>query len=119
VVAERHAVIARAKEEHPKMTLEPLERLCELMGVSRSWYYEKHSSSSVEKARGEEDVVLRDAIERIVLEFPGYGYRRVRRRFNGRGGRSTISGFCASCVEDRCCASCGAASRRPPTPSTP
>jgi predicted DNA-binding transcriptional regulator AlpA len=40
-LAERHAVIARAKEEHPEM---PLEKLCELMGVSRSWYYEKHSS---------------------------------------------------------------------------
>jgi hypothetical protein len=72
------------------------------------------SAGSVEKARGEEDVVLRDAIERIVLEFPGYGYRRVRRRFNGRGGRSTISGFCASCVKDHCCANCDAASRRPP-----
>jgi putative transposase len=79
-------VIARAKEEHPEM---PLEKLCELMGVSRSWYYEKHSSSSssssVEKARGEEDVVLRDAIERTVLEFPGYGYRRVTKALQREG----------------------------------
>ncbi|WP_411841510.1 IS3 family transposase [Rubrobacter xylanophilus] len=43
------------------------------MGVSRSWYYERPSAT--EKAK--KDVELRDAIERIVLEFPGYGYPRV------------------------------------------
>jgi putative transposase len=63
-------VIGQAREEHPEM---PIERLCDLMGVSRSWYYERPPAT--EKAR--KDVELRDAIERIVLEFPGYGYRRV------------------------------------------
>ncbi len=63
-------MIERAHEEHPEM---PVERLCELMGVSRSWYYERPSAT--EKAR--KDVVLRDAIERIGLEFSGYGYRRI------------------------------------------
>jgi hypothetical protein len=33
-------VIARIKEEHPELSI---ERLCELMGVSRSWYYEHPS----------------------------------------------------------------------------
>jgi transposase InsO family protein len=66
-------VIAQLKEEHPQMSI---ERLCELMGVSRSWYYEHYQRpSAAEKAK--EDVGLRDAIGRIVLEFPGYGYRRV------------------------------------------
>jgi putative transposase len=63
-------VIGQVREEHPEM---PIERLCELMGVSRSWYYGR--SSEAEKTK--KDVELRDAIERIVLEFPGYGYRRV------------------------------------------
>ncbi len=63
-------MIERVREEHPEMSI---EKLCELMGVSRSWYYERPPAT--EKAR--KDVVLRDAIERIVLEFPGYGYRRV------------------------------------------
>jgi putative transposase len=63
-------VIERVREEHPGMSI---ERLCSLMGVSRSWYYARPSAT--EKARKE--VVLRDAIERLVLEFPGYGYRRV------------------------------------------
>ena len=63
-------MIEQVKEEYPEM---PVERLCSLMGVSRSWCYERPSAR--EKAR--KDVALRDAIERIVLEFPGYGYRRV------------------------------------------
>jgi len=49
--------------------------------VSRSWYYEKRGSE--EKAI--EDVELRDAIERIVLEFPGYGYRRVTQALRREG----------------------------------
>jgi putative transposase len=73
-------VIARIKEEHPELSI---ERLCELMGVSRSWYYEHPSAE--QKAR--KDVVLRDAIERIVLEFPGYGYRRVTAALRREGWR--------------------------------
>jgi putative transposase len=52
----------------------PIERLCELMGVSRSWYYARPSATE-KKAR--KDAALGDAIERIVLVFPGYGHRRV------------------------------------------
>ncbi len=63
-------MIERVREEHPEISI---ERLCELMGVSRSWYYGRPCAA--EKVR--KDVALRDAIERIVLEFPGYGYRRV------------------------------------------
>lgn len=73
-------MIARIKEEHPELSI---ERLCELMGFSRSWYYEHPSAE--EKAR--KDVVLRDAIERIVLEFPGYGYRRVTAALRREGWR--------------------------------
>lgn len=63
-------MIDEVASEHPRM---PVKRLCELFGVSRSWYYQRMSSD--ERAR--ENVALRDAMERIVLEFPGYGYRRV------------------------------------------
>lgn len=48
-------------------------QLCGLLGVSRSWVYARpHAPTQAQR-----DVALRDAIERIVLEFPGYGYRRV------------------------------------------
>ena len=71
-------MIEQVREEHPEMSI---ERLCELMSVSRSWYYERPSAANKAK-----DVELRDAIERIVLEFPGYGYRRVIRRPSGAKG---------------------------------
>lgn len=64
-------MIEQVREEHPEVSI---ERLCELMGVSRSWYYERPSA---ERKANKQDAELRDAIERIVLEFPGYGYRRV------------------------------------------
>ena len=71
-------MIGRAKAEHPGFS----EReLCRVFEVSRSWYYE--CPSPEEKAS--EDVELRDAIERIVLEFPGYGYRRVTKELHRRG----------------------------------
>jgi putative transposase len=57
-------------QEFPSLSL---RQLCSLLGVSRSWFYDRlHALTPAER-----DVTLRDAIERIVLEFPGYGYRRV------------------------------------------
>jgi putative transposase len=50
-----------------------LRQLCPLLGISRSGVY-----AASQRDRGEvEAVALRDAIEDIVLAFPGYGYRRV------------------------------------------
>jgi len=63
-------MIEQAHYEHAELSI---ERLCELFSVSRSWYYER--SSQPEST--EEETALRDQIERIILEFPGYGYRRV------------------------------------------
>jgi putative transposase len=58
------------QQEFPTLSV---RQLCALLGVSRSWFYERpHVPTQAER-----DVALRDAIERIVLEFPGYGYRRV------------------------------------------
>ena len=63
-------MIAHAGREHPQLSV---RRLCALLGVGRSGYYE-HPVSSTPTER---DAALRDAIERLVLEFPGYGYCRV------------------------------------------
>ncbi len=67
-------MMGRVLEEHPGLSV---RSLCRLMGVSRSWYYDKPTA--------ERDVELRDAIERIVLGFPGYGYRRVTRQLEREG----------------------------------
>jgi putative transposase len=60
-------------QEYPTLSM---RMLCQWLGVSRSWYY---AHPAAEAARGEdvEAIALRDAIERLVLDFPGYGYRRV------------------------------------------
>src|SRR5262249_13463195 len=68
--AERHAMIAQAQRDHPGLSV---RRLCALLGVARSWYYERPGRAE----KVERHAALRDAIERIVLACPGYGYRRV------------------------------------------
>jgi len=73
-------MISEAKEAHEEAAISERE-LCRLFEVSRSWYYERPSPE--EKAA--RDIELRDAIERIVLEFPGYGYRRLTKELHRRG----------------------------------
>jgi len=51
-----------------------IQSLCALLGVSRSWYYERLSQPEATPIK---DLALRDVIEELVLAFPGYGYRRV------------------------------------------
>lgn len=63
-------MIATMHAAYPDLSI---RRLCALVGAGRTWYYTRPSPEEV-VAR---DTALRDAIERLVLEFPGYGYRRV------------------------------------------
>jgi putative transposase len=63
-------VIEQAHQQTPELAI---SQLCDLLQVSRSWYYEKQTRPAAEEA----DVELRDVIEQIILEFAGYGYRRV------------------------------------------
>ena len=46
------------------------------MQVNRAWYYAKQHST-IEPSKRAEEVALRDAIEKLILDFAGYGYRRV------------------------------------------
>jgi putative transposase len=58
-----------------------LRQLCPLLGISRSGVYAaRHRAASTST-----EVALRDAIERIVLAFPGYGYRRVTHELRRQG----------------------------------
>jgi putative transposase len=70
---QRHAVIEHACQEKLPLSI---RHLCELLQVNRAWYYARQQVTK-EPSKREEAVVLRDAIERIILDFPGYGYRRV------------------------------------------
>jgi transposase InsO family protein len=71
-------MILLAHQEHPEISL---VQLCDLLDVSRSWYYESRNQAAPDP----QDIALRDEIERIILEFTGYGYRRVTRELARRG----------------------------------
>ncbi len=70
---QRHAVIGDACQEQLPISI---RHLCELLQVNRAWYYGRQHVI-VEPSKRAEAVALRDAIEQIILEFSGYGYRRV------------------------------------------
>lgn len=63
----------------------PVRRLCALLGLGHSWYYEQRRRVGSGGAEAAGEVALRDAIERLILEFPGYGYRRVTRALRRDG----------------------------------
>jgi len=50
-----------------------VERMCALAGVSRAGYY-RHWSASAPR---QEEVAVRDAVQRLALANPYYGYRRI------------------------------------------
>jgi len=86
---------------HQAMPDRAISQLCDLLQVSRSWYYEKQTRAEEEEA----DVELRVMIERIILDFPGYGYRRVTHDSSELARSSTTSGCCGLCEKSRYCAS--------------
>ncbi len=54
---------------------------CALLGISRSWWYERTQPREPDR----EAVALREVIEQIVLAFPGYGYRRITHHLRRQG----------------------------------
>jgi transposase InsO family protein len=62
----------------------PIQRLCALLGISRSGHYQagrrdRTSGAAATATR------LRDRIEALCLAFPGYGYRRVTAQLQREG----------------------------------
>jgi putative transposase len=58
-----------------------IERMCALAGVSRRGFYRFRPDRNL----GERDMDLRDAIQRIALEMPGYGRPRITAELRRRG----------------------------------
>ena len=61
----------------------PLIELCRLAEVSRAGFYRWRCQAPAEDA----DMALRDAIQRIAVEWPCYGSRRITRELRDRGRR--------------------------------
>jgi putative transposase len=57
-----------------------VRRMCELAGVSRAGFYRFSP-----KEKGKTDMKLREAMQRVALEFPSYGRRRMTAELKQRG----------------------------------
>jgi transposase InsO family protein len=74
------------RERFPQM---PLERACSLLGLNRGSLYRqtgerRNAPTANERPKGN-TLSLRAAVERVVLAFPGYGYRRVTKHLQREG----------------------------------
>lgn len=71
-------MMAVAQTAYPALSI---RQLCATFGVNRTWWYTRPTADEL----AERDIALRDAIECIVLDFPGYGYRRVTKALQRAG----------------------------------
>ena len=75
-------MICAYRTEHPTT---PLSVLCAAAGVNRSWFYQACQIDQSVYSEDLEAVALRGRIEEIVLDMPGYGYRRVTHQLRKEG----------------------------------
>lgn len=61
----------------------PISRMCALLRIARGSYYHFRKRSGKRPAGDHGDLV--GEIEKIVLDFPGYGYRRVKAHLEKKG----------------------------------
>ncbi|HZT42572.1 MAG TPA: IS3 family transposase [Chthonomonadaceae bacterium] len=71
-------MIATYQQAHPETEL---AGLCRALRISRSWWYARAAQAPDSAQEG----TLRDAIERLILQFSGYGYRRVTKQLQREG----------------------------------
>ena len=72
--------------DHHRQELGSVSKACQVAGLPSSTFYYKPDKQH-QKRRDDEDENLRQLIERIHDDFPGYGYRRVQRELKRRGHR--------------------------------
>ena len=63
----------------------PVNRAAELLDVSRSGFYKWFQYSVSPDSDPNLEIRIREEIQNIVIEFPGYGYRRVTIELQNRG----------------------------------
>jgi putative transposase len=62
-----------------------VNRATELLDVSRSGYYIWQHGSHIPVNEDNSDIPIREEIQTIAIEFPGYGYRRITIELRNRG----------------------------------
>ena len=78
--------------------------MCALAQLSRAGYYRFLTTP----AAGDKDIDLRDAIQRIALQFPNYGRPRITAELHRRDWQVGPTACTASCGRTTCYASGGA-----------
>jgi putative transposase len=61
-----------------------LDHAIRLLGVSRSGFYKWLEQSKNEPVKGD-DLVIRNELQKVAVEFPAYGYRRITIELKNRG----------------------------------
>jgi transposase InsO family protein len=61
-----------------------INRAAELLDTSRSGYYKWRDKSHDPEDEKNSDVTIKEEMQKIVIEFPGYGYRRVKVELRNR-----------------------------------
>jgi putative transposase len=59
-----------------------VRELCKLFRVNRAWYYARQK---LRDERESFEIELKGAVEALLLEFAGYGYRRVTKALQRAG----------------------------------
>jgi putative transposase len=66
----------------------PVQRLCALAQVSRAGFYRWRLGGCLLGPAEDADIDLRDEIQRIALEWPSYGWRRITAELHRRGWKA-------------------------------
>lgn len=73
-------------QDNPQLVADlSLARACVVLGVNGGSYYRSQAPTAPDRESRAAAVRLRDRIETIILEFPGYGYRRVTAQLQREG----------------------------------
>ena len=62
-----------------------IQRATQLLGVSRCGFYKWLRHSKTRQVNAIPDMDVRNEIQRIAVEFPAYGYRRITAELRNRG----------------------------------
>ena len=73
------ATLINQQSENPDCL--PIARMCDLARLDRRTYYRLRGRAEI----GQDHVELRDLIQQVALEWPGYGYRRITHELARRG----------------------------------
>lgn len=71
--------------QDPQYGVIPVSRKAELLGVNRRSYYKWLQRPYPDLQQAHEEMKLRDELQKIALEFPRYGYRRMTVELHNRG----------------------------------